>query len=134
MKRMLYIAGLFCMLLLFGISHDEVLNDSQTIVTSEAIMKEKNSKADMQHRLEMISNDLKNSNFRTPRRTIQLNTNTQNANSLYNYIRTLQEFRMKGANQLQKISEYVAYCQTSNYSTLLCRMRYHVYALRKIII
>jgi hypothetical protein len=133
-KNILYIVGLFCLLLLFGISNDGTLNDGKAMVASEAVVKEKSSKADMQHQLEMISKDLKNSNGCVPRRIIQLNNTIQNAGISTNFIRTLQEFRMKEANLQQKVSEYVTYCQTTNYSAILGCMGYRVYALRKIII
>ena len=48
--------------------------------------------------------------------------------------RATQYFRLKEINLLRKVSEVVTTHQTINFSTLLCRMGYHVYALRKIII
>ena len=48
--------------------------------------------------------------------------------------KAIQYFRLKEINLLRKVSEEVTICQTINFSTLLCRMGYHVYGLRKIII
>lgn len=134
MKNILYIVALLGIYLLFSPSQEEVMSNDASVAGQEAVMKEKSSAADMQHRIEIISNELKNSNGCTPRRNIQP-TNSSHLTSLQKQLtRSMYEIRVKGADQLQKVSEYIAYCQTSNYSALLCRMGYHVYALRKIII
>lgn len=88
----------------------------------------------MQHNLEILGNDLKGSNCLTPRRTIQNVSNTFNIRLLKIEERATQYFRLKEINLLRKVSEVVTTHQTINFSTLLCRMGYHVYALRKIII
>jgi len=89
---------------------------------------------DMQHNLEILSSDLKGSNCLTPRRSIQNVSNTLNIRLLKIEERAIQYFRLKEINLLRKVSEEVTICQTINFSTLLCRMGYHVYGLRKIII
>lgn len=100
----------------------------------EAVMNEVSADNHMQHNLEVLSSDLKGSNFLTPRRTVQSSNNTVNIRLLKIEEKVLHQFRQKEMNLLRKISEDVITCQTINVSTLLCRMGYHVYALRKIII
>ncbi|MDR0749231.1 MAG: hypothetical protein LBF62_06640 [Tannerellaceae bacterium] len=132
---MLIITGLFIAFLFFHTLDEEWANDSAALNKREAVVLEKNAAKDMQHRFEIISNDLRNSNFRTPRRSVQ-NTNISPDNNrvIQNLIRILQGFQLKGREQLRKVSEYVAECQTLNLASLLSRRGYHVYALRKIII
>ena len=122
---------LFILTLLFGILlfvPEDVQNNDTTLdlqVQKEAVMIEKGT-ADMQHNLEILSSDLKGCNCLTPRRSIQNVSNTLN-------IRLL-KIEEKAIHLLRKVSEEVTICQTINFSTLLCRMGYHVYGLRKIII
>lgn len=116
--------------------HKDIQNDSIALdcqAQKEAIMKEKGV-ADMQHHLEILSNDLKSSNCLTPRRTIQNISNTLNIRLLKIEKKVIQYFRLKEINLLRKVSEEVTICQTINFSILLCRRGYHVYGLRKIII
>lgn len=100
----------------------------------EAVMNEISTNNDMQHNLDVLSSELKGSNFLTPRRTVQSTSNTSNIRLLKIEEKVHQFFRLKEMNSLRKISEDVIICRTINVSTLLCRMGYHVYALRKIII
>lgn len=99
----------------------------------EEVMKEK-SAADIQHSLEVLSSDLKSSNGLTSRRIVQTTGNTVNIRLLKNAEKTFQLFRLREENILLKIYEEVTINQTTNLSSLLCRMGYHIYALRKIII
>lgn len=134
MKNFLFILTLLFGMLLFV--PEEVQNNDTTPVfeaQKEAVMKEKGV-ADMQHNLEILSSDLKGSNCLTPRRTAQSPGNTLNIRLLKIEERAIQYFRLKEINLLRKVSEGVTICQTINFSTLLCRMGYHVYGLRKIII
>ncbi|MDR3141742.1 MAG: hypothetical protein LBU37_08470 [Tannerellaceae bacterium] len=132
---MLIITGLFIAFLFFHTLDEELANDNFALNKCEAVVLEKNAANDMQHRFEIISNDLKNSNCRTPRRNVQ-NTNISPNNNkvIKNLIRILQDFQLKERELLRKVSEYVAERQTLNLASLLSRRGYHVYALRKIII
>jgi len=134
MKNFLFILTLLFGMLLFV--PEDVQNNNTTPdlqAQKEAVMMEKGT-ADMQHNLEILSNDLKGSNCLTPRRNIQNVSNTLNIRLLKIKERTIQYFRLKEIDLLRKVSEEVTICQTINFSTLLCRMGYHVYGLRKIII
>lgn len=134
MKNFLFILTLLFGMLLFV--PEEVQNNDTTPgfeAQKEAVMKEKGV-ADMQHNLEILSSDLKGSNCLTPRRTAQSPGNTLNIRLLKIEERAIQYFRLKEINLLRKVSEGVTICQTINFSTLLCRMGYHVYGLRKSII
>ena len=99
----------------------------------EAVMKEKSS-SDINHHLQVLSSELKGSNCLTPRRVVQYTSNTLNVRLFKYQEKFSQYFRLKGEDILQKVSEDVTICQITNLSTLLCRMGYHVYALRRIII
>lgn len=134
MKNFLFILTLLFGILLF-IPEDRLKSDDVMAIAhqQEAVMKEK-AAADLQHSLEVLSSDLKGSTCLTPRRTIQASTSTFNIRLFKCEEKTLQYFRLKEINQLRKVSESVSTCQTINVSTLLCRMGYHIYALRKIII
>ena len=46
----------------------------------------------------------------------------------------LQDMRLRGVNQLHRVSQHISTYQIINLSTLLCRMGEHVFALRKLII
>lgn len=134
MKNFLFILTLLFGMLLFV--PEEVQKDHTTLdlhTQKEAIMMEKGA-SDMQHNLEILSSDLKGSNCLTPRRTIQNAGNTSNIRLLKIEEKAIQFFRLKEINLLRKVSEEVTICQTINFSSLLCRMGYHVYGLRKIII
>lgn len=125
--------------LLFGLlifAPEEVQNDDAMPglqAKKEAVMIEK-GRADMQHHLDILRDDLKGNNCLTPRRSIQNVSNTLNIRLLKIEERAIRYFRLKEINLLRKVSEEVTICQTINFSTLLCRMGYHVYGLRKIII
>ncbi len=127
MKNFLFILTLLFGMLLF------VPEDVQNNDPTPDLQAQKEA-TDMQHNLEILSSDLKGSNCLTPRRSIQNVSNTLNIRLLKIEERAIQYFRLKEINLLRKVSEEVTICQTINFSTLLCRMGYHVYGLRKIII
>ena len=134
MKNFLFILTMLFGMLLFVPEEDQKSNTSPDLsAQKEAIMMEKGT-ADMQHNLEILTSDLKGSNCLTPRRTVQTVSNTINIRLLKIEEKTIQYFRLKEINLLRKVSEEVTICQTINFSTLLCRMGYHVYGLRKIVI
>jgi hypothetical protein len=135
MKNMLFITGILTAFLFFHTLDEEWTDDNVTLKKCEAVVLEKNATKDIQHRFEIISNDLKNSNCRTPRRNVQ-KTNLLPANSKVckNIIRILQDIQLKEKELLRKVSECVAERQTLYLASLLSRRGYHVYALRKIII
>lgn len=134
MKQVLFIIGFILSVFLF--SPAEPLTDdlSQIVGAKESYVKQKNDLADMQHRFEMISKDMRNSNFLTPRRHVQTTFHIPNIRVIKTAVRILQDFRLKGADQSQRILENRSICQTINYSSLLCRRGYYVYTLRKIVI
>ena len=134
MKEFLIILTLLFGILLFvpkDVQNNDTMPDLQA--KKEMVMLEKGA-ADLQHNLEILSCDLKSCNCLTPRRTTQNISNTLNIRLLKIEKRTIRYFRLKEINILRKVSEEVTTYQTINFSTLLCRMGYHVYGLRKIII
>ncbi|MDR1203438.1 MAG: hypothetical protein LBL58_17655 [Tannerellaceae bacterium] len=135
MKNILFVTGIFITFLFFHTPDEELADDTFALNKCEAVVLEKNATKDIQHRFEIISNDLKNSNCRTPRRNVQKTNLLPNNNKvLKNIIRILQDFQLKEKELLQKVSEYVAKRQTLYLASLLSRRGYHVYALRKITI
>ena len=134
MKDFLIILTLLFGILLFvpkDVQNNDTMPDLQA--KTEMVMLEKGA-ADLQHNLEILSCDLKSCNCLTPRRTTQNISNTLNIRLLKIEKRTIRYFRLKEINILRKVSEEVTTYQTIHFSTLLCRMGYHVYGLRKIII
>ena len=89
---------------------------------------------DMQHHLDILSNELKDTNCLVPRRSIQTSSSTLNIRLFKFEKKILQISYLKKTNLLRKVSEEVTTFQTIKFSTLLCRMGYHIYGLRKIII
>ncbi|MDR1880086.1 MAG: hypothetical protein LBQ78_04070 [Tannerellaceae bacterium] len=130
MKYMLYIIGIVFAVLFF---HREGTDgEAVGMAGQETVLKEKSG--GWQHQMEVIGKDLKSSNALTPRRNIQPTSQVPDARALKNTVKMLQDIRLKRTEQCRKVSEYVSLCQTLNLSSLLCRMGYRVYALRKIII
>ena len=111
MKNFLFILGLLISFMLFAPEEGTKSMDEVMSATKEAVMKEKNT-ADAQRRFEVLSNELKWKNME----------------------KSLQDMRLRGVNQLHRVSQHISTYQIINLSTLLCRMGEHVFALRKLII
>lgn len=134
MKKVLFILGLLIGIALFAPEEGSSSSGCLASTTQdEVVMKEKTA-ADMQHNFEVLSNELKTSSFLTPRRVLQTSGNTSEVRVLKNVEKLIQFMRLKGENQLHKVSQNVSVSQTINLSSLLCRMGQHVFVLRKLII
>lgn len=134
MKNILFIIGLLMGIMLFTPEKGMSGNDSHSSITQdEAIMKEMTA-ANMQHHFEVLSNELKDSSFLAPRRVLQTIHNISEIRVFKSVEKLLQHMRLKGEDQLYKVSRNTSIIQTINLSTLLCRMGHHVFALRKLII
>ena len=129
MKNFLFILGLLISFMLFAPEEGTKSMDEVMSATKEAVMKEKNT-ADAQRRFEV----LKSSNCLTPRRISQTANNTIEIRIWKNMEKSLQDMRLRGVNQLHRVSQHISTYQIINLSTLLCRMGEHVFALRKLII
>lgn len=131
---------LFCIIALLTIvfqftSTNEASEQGLGILTErEYAIMEENAATEVQHRLEIITNDIKNSNCLVPRRNIQTYQFVPRINVFKNTVRVFQDIRLKEAEQLQKVSKYISDLQTINYSILRSVKGYHIYALRKLII
>jgi len=90
--------------------------------------------ADMGHRLEELSNELKSRTCVLPRRTVQLVNTNINIRTLRSQEKSLRLIRLKEENRLRKVVEITADCQIVNYLTLLCRKGYYIYTLRRLLI
>ncbi len=133
MKNFLFILGLLISFMLFAPEEGTKSMDEVMSATKEAVMKEKNT-ADAQRRFEVLSNELKSSNCLTPRRISQTANNTIEIRIWKNMEKSLQDMRLRGVNQLHRVSQHISTYQIINLSTLLCRMGEHVFALRTLII
>lgn len=133
MKHFLYFIAILLTLLTFSTPKEMVERDI-CMAINESYIEEKNDAEDFQHRFEVITKDMKSSNCLTPRRPIQSTFHIPNVRVIKTATRILYEARIKGAEQLQKISEYRSICQTTLNSSLFCRWGSHVFSLRKIVI
>ena len=115
MKNFLFILGLLISFMLFAPEEGTKSMDEVMSATKEAVMKEKN-------------------NCLTPRRISQTTNNTIEIRIWKNMEKSLQDMRLRGVNQLHRVSQHISTYQIINLSTLLCRMGEHVFALRKLII
>ena len=116
MKNFLFILGLLISFMLFAPEEGTKSMDEVMSATKEAVMKEKSS------------------NCLTPRRISQTANNTIEIRIWKNMEKSLQDMRLRGVNQLHRVSQHISTYQIINLSTLLCRMGEHVFALRKLII
>lgn len=135
MKNILLVIGL--LIGLFLLAPDEGATGDQEsgfASASEAVMKEKSSATDVQHRLEILSNELKDSNCLTPRRVLQTTSNASVFRIHHSVEKLLQAFRLRNTESLCRTAANLSVCQTSQISTLFCRMGQHIYVLRKLII
>lgn len=132
MKKILFITGMLLAIILFT-SQKEVKSDDIFVIEQVQATGGINATTDIQLCIERISGDLQSSSLQIPYRQVQV-SNSYNIRSAQNTIRLWQEIRQKEANQLQKVLAHTSKLQTFNYSSLLTRTGYHIYALRKIII
>ncbi|WP_158712856.1 hypothetical protein [Parabacteroides pacaensis] len=133
MNKILHIIGLFCLIFLMSPENgfSQMAPASLPTEQGEVIP---NDPAEQQREMQFVlSNDFKSCTCLTPR-IIQLNCNTCFQRFSKNLFKQLNLFRVKEYNSQHKIWEFVSSLQNINYSSLLTRVGYHVYALRKIII
>lgn len=134
MKQFLIIIGILIGTVLF-VSNDSVgSEEAYNAALHETIMKEKNEVTDIRHKIEVISNELKDSHCLIPRRVVQTSSPTFNLRLSNSGAKTLQLFRLKQEGESYRISNNLSICQTLHISSLLCRMGRHVVILRKLII
>ena len=116
MKNFLFILGLLISFMLFAPEEGTKSMDEVMSATKEAVMKEKNT-ADAQRRFEVLSNELKSSNCLTPRRISQTTNNTIEIRIWKNMEKSLQDMRLRGVNQLHRVSQHISTYQIINLST-----------------
>lgn len=133
MKRTFYILSLLLGVVLF--MPNEIQQESSCVfnlVGGDSVWEEVQS--DWEHQIEIISKDLQDSNCLALRRSSQTTSPTNNLRLFRTELKAHQFFCIKKTNLLRKVLEEVNTYQSINYSSLLCRMGYHVYGLRKILI
>lgn len=95
---------------------------------------EETEQANREQHIAILKDDLKNSNLLSPRRTLQSVSSQFHIRSQSQTEKNIQYFRLKGYDLMAKLLEEESITHHINYSTLLCRNGYHVFALRKLLI
>lgn len=134
MKQFLLVIGFVLgTVLFFNQSEKAQPFDVLSALTKEAVMEDSETK-DMQTCLAVLTSDMKNSNLLSPRRVIQTITYNFNLRTQNPVEKTTQYLRLKGHDLISKLLEYSSITHHINYSALLTRNGYHVFALRKLLI
>ena len=133
MKHFLFIIGLLLSAVLF-VPEEEAKSLEQAMAAYQETIMEESETSESQRDFEVLSNELKSSNFLTPRRLSQTNVQTFNARGWKLLTKHIQGMRLRGENLLHKVFEQTSIDQTIQLSTFSCRKSEHVYALRKLII
>lgn len=134
MKKYLLIIGVLLAFFLHLPAEAEQEEQAVLLAQRTYSLNAKDTAADTQERFEQIGKDMRSSNCLTPRRHVQSNSISSHLRVVRHAVRVIQDIRLREAHQLQRVSEQVTQCQTINYSILLLRSGYRIYALRKIII
>ncbi len=134
MKHLLLIIGVFVGALLLT-STDRVLEGEKLgLSVREAVMQKQSDASDIQHKIEAISNDLKDCSCLTPRRVFFSSNTLTNVRLTNSVERLIQWFRLKQVSAAYKISENISIYQNHYISSLFCSMGNHVFNLRKLIL
>lgn len=135
MRNFLFIFGLLVSCLLFApeIGTGKAAREGIAQPTSESVMKEKGS-ADAQRHFEALSNELKESSCLTPRRAFQSSGNSLDLREWKSFEKILKDLRLRGENELLKVSQQISTTQTIRLSALVFRTGEHLHALRRLII
>lgn len=134
MKQFLLVIGFVLGTVLF-FNQDEKAQpfDISSALVKEAVM-EDSAGRDMETCLAVLTSDMKNSNLLSPRRVIQTITYSFNLRTQNQVEKTVQYLRLKGHDLIFKLLENKSITLHINYSALLTRNGYHVFALRKLLI
>jgi hypothetical protein len=104
-------------------------------VAAPAALTARKASTDVEHKLTLLSNELKGHTCVLPRQTSGQGVRpVANKRTLRSMEKVLQQFRLRGEDQLRKVSEIISDCQILNYFTLLCRRGYYIFTLRKLLI
>lgn len=135
MKKILFILGLLmCALFMAPENLFHTEEDSMPLAQSEASMKEISQENDLQHKVAILSNDLKECNCLTPRRVFQTSSFSLDIRLLKHIEKENYTVRLKGMNILSKTNQTFSFINSSNISTLEHRMGRYVYSMRKLLI
>ena len=133
MKQFLYVIGFLLLFFLFN-SNREGARLHVEIPQEEDVVMVETGKADMEQCLKALSDEMKHSNLLTPRRAF-VPLSCHLASRAHSQIgKNIQFWRLKEHELITKLLENEAIQHRVNYSTLLCRNGYHVFALRKLLI
>lgn len=135
MKKILFILGLLmCALFLAPETPLSSGDEAMPLAQSEAIMKGNSQEDDLQHKVAILSNDLKECNCLTPRRVFQTTSFSLDIRLLKHIEKENYTVRLKGMNILNKTNQTFSFINSSNISTLEHRMGRYVYSMRKLLI
>lgn len=133
MRKVLSILSLLCAILLLSPKDGFSKQDCIPVKAQKSTFEEKDSDSHQKQMMFELSDDLKKSSGLAPR-GFQIQNVSLIQRISKNATKLLQAINIKEDNILRKTREAVSASQTINFATLLCRSRYHIYALRKIII
>lgn len=135
MKKILFILGLLMSTLFLAPESDFLSEDGDSLYAQqEAVMKENSHEDDFQHKVAILSNDLKGSNCLTPRRIFQTTSYSIDVRLLKHIEKESYSIRLKSMNLLNKTNQTYSFINSSNISTLEHRMGKYVYSIRKLLI
>jgi hypothetical protein len=136
MKKWLLAGVLFLGVLFFDLQTERENSLSPVRpVAAAASLTGRKAPTDVEHRLTLLSNELKGRTCVLPRQTSgQWVHHIANKRTLQGLEKALQQFRLRGESQLGRVNKIASDCQTVNYFTLLCRRGYYIFALRKLLI
>lgn len=134
MKQFLVIIGFVLSAVLFFNRNEKVQMFAMSIAQANETVMEEPADHDMETCIAVLSSDLKNSNLLSPRRVVQTITYNFNLRTQNQVEKTYQFLRLKGHDLISRLLENVSITHHINYSALLTRNGYHVFALRKLLI
>lgn len=132
MRKLFYIFGLLCWLLVLGSENGFGRTENEFPQTQDTVPDEQAASEHTEKQF-ILSSGLENSNCLTPR-TLQFNGNPVYQRAPKNILKQFHFLQLKEYDVQRKTHETTAVVQAIHCSTLLTGAGYHVFALRKIII
>ena len=133
MKRAFYLIGLLLGLLLFAPEEGRQEQGNQQVTTEESYTQE-TATSDMERKLEVLSEELQHSQGLLARRSFQANGQSLTLRHIKTLEKILHETAIQQANQLHRLSQHRNLTYVNHLSSLACRERQHLFALRKLLL
>ncbi|MDR2765302.1 MAG: hypothetical protein LBB90_09775 [Tannerella sp.] len=116
------------------IERENSLPPVRPVAATTASLTGRKTPTDVEHKLTLLSNELKGRTCVLPRQTSGQGVHHIANKRTLRVEKVLQQFRLRGVNQLRRVSEMISDGQIVNYFTLLCRRGYYIFTLRKLLI